>query len=61
MPGTHFAGRQDFAGTLTGEYVEEGDPPWRWYLLGQLTLAPDTYIQDCVWCEEGNLFPAGET
>ena len=24
IPGTRMAGRQEFAGTLTGEYIEEG-------------------------------------
>lgn len=56
VPGSRFAGREDFAGTLTGEYVDHGDPPWRWYVLGDLTLAPDGYSHDTVWCESGNLF-----
>ena len=56
IPGTRFAGRQEFAGTLTGEYVDHGDPPWRWYLLGDLTGKPEGYPHDTVWCESGNLF-----
>jgi hypothetical protein len=56
--GTHFAGREDFTGTLTGEYVDHGDPPWRWYLLGELTRKPPEYTHDTVWCESGNLFVA---
>ena len=56
LAGTHFAVREEYAGTLTGEYVEEGDPPWRWYVLGDLTLAPSGYPHDTVWCESGNLF-----
>ncbi|UCE87064.1 MAG: hypothetical protein JSU66_04835 [Deltaproteobacteria bacterium] len=56
VPGTHFAGRQEFSGTLTGEYVDHGDPPWRWYLLAQLTEKPAGYADDAVWCESGNLF-----
>lgn len=56
LAGTHFAVREEYAGTLTGEYVEEGDPPWRWYLLGELTRAPSGYPHDTVWCESGNLF-----
>jgi hypothetical protein len=51
IPGTHYAGRQEFEGTLTGEYFDHGDPPWRWYLMVQ---------QDAVWCESGNLFLADE-
>lgn len=54
--GSRLAGRQDFAGTLTGEYVDHGDPPWRWYLLGELTLRPEGYVADTVWCESGHLF-----
>ncbi|MFQ5699932.1 MAG: hypothetical protein ACE5IL_16845 [Myxococcota bacterium] len=56
VAGTHFAGREDYAGTLTGEYVEEGDPPWRWYLLTDLTLKPEGYPGEAVWCESGHLF-----
>ena len=59
VPGSRFAGREDFAGTLTGEYVDHGDPPWRWYLLQDLTLTPEGYAHDSVWCESGNLFVAG--
>lgn len=54
--GTQYAGRQDFAGILTGDYVDHGDPPWRWYLLGDLTLRPEGYDDDTVWCESGHLF-----
>lgn len=56
VPGTHFAGRQDFAGTLTGDYRDFGDYPWRWYLLADLTLKPENYPYEAVWCDEGNLF-----
>lgn len=60
IAGSHFAGRQEFAGTLTGDYVEAGDPPWRWYLLGELTRVPPGYPHDTVWCESGNLFIVDE-
>jgi hypothetical protein len=53
--GTKFAGRQDFAGTLTGDYRDFGDYPWRWYLLHQLTLKPQGYPHEAVWCDEGSL------
>ena len=56
VEGTHFAGRQDFAGTLTGEYVDHGDPPWRWYLMEDLRLKPEGYAAATVWCESGMLF-----
>ena len=50
------ASREDFAGTLTGEYVEIGDPPWRWYRMGRLTLAPPGYDEATVWCDARYLF-----
>lgn len=60
IPGTRYAGRQDFTGTLTGEYLDHGDPPWRWYLMTELTHKPESYHQDAVWCESGNLFLVDE-
>ena len=59
VPGSNFAGREDFAGTLTGAYVDHGDPPWRWYLMEDLTLRPEGYAHDSVWCESGTLFVVG--
>jgi hypothetical protein len=61
IAGTRLAGRQEFAGVLSGEYVDHGDPPWRWYLLGELSHKPDGYEFDTVWCESGSLFVIGET
>ncbi len=61
VAGTRFAGRQDFAGTLTGTFVDHGDPPWRWYLLAELTTVPEGYTDDSVWCESGNLFVIDST
>ncbi|MFN8626954.1 MAG: hypothetical protein U0587_13370 [Candidatus Binatia bacterium] len=60
IEGTHFAGRQEFAGTLTGEYIDHGDPPWRWFLMVDLTKKPQAYPWDTVWCESGFLFLADE-
>jgi len=54
--GSRYATREDFTGTLTGEYVDHGDPPWRWYLMGELTSKPDAYEADTVWCEESFIF-----
>ena len=54
--GTKYAGRQEFAGRLTGEYVDHGDPPWRWYLLSDLVLKPDNYPESVVWCESDSIF-----
>lgn len=56
IEGTRFASRQEFTGTLTGEYVEHGDPPWRWYLLVDLVRKPEGYSADTVWCESESLF-----
>ncbi len=56
VAGTRMAGRQEFTGVLTGEYVDHGDPPWRWYLLGNLTDKPEGYPSDSVWCESGSLY-----
>lgn len=56
VQGTRFAGRQEFTGTLTGEYVDHGDPPWRWYLMKDLVVKPPGYLDDAVWCEKESLF-----
>ncbi len=56
IEGTHYAGRQDFKGRLTGDYVDVGDPPSRWYLMVDLTLRPDNFVGDAVWCLAGNTF-----
>ena len=60
VAGTKFAGRQEFSGSLTGEYVDHGDPPWRWYLMRNLSRVPEGYTEDTVWCESGSLFLASE-
>ncbi|MBP1685946.1 MAG: hypothetical protein H6Q33_2089 [Deltaproteobacteria bacterium] len=60
IEGTRFAGRQEFAGTLTGEYVDHGDPPWRWFLMVDLTKKPQSYFWEAVWCESGFLFLVDE-
>lgn len=58
--GERYATREEFAGTLTGEYVDHGDPPWRWYKLAELTRKPANYGFDSVWCEAGSLYLEGE-
>lgn len=52
---TKYAGRQFFAGTLTGHYRDYGDYPWRWFLMADLTEKPEAYTFDTVWCDEGSL------
>ena len=54
--GTRYAARQEFRGRLTGEYVDHGDPPWRWYLMTDLSRKPEGYVEDSVWCESGMVF-----
>ena len=56
IAGTRLAGRQEFAGRLTGEYVDHGDPPWRWYLMTNLTRKPEGFPWDSVWCESGSVY-----
>ena len=56
IPGTRFAGREEFTGTLTGDYVDHGDPPWRWYLMQELTRKPENFEGDAVWCESASVF-----
>lgn len=56
IEGTHFAGRQYFAGRLTGHYRDYGPFPWRWYLLSSLTKKPEGFLQDAVWCDADSLF-----
>jgi len=56
IPGTRYAGREEFTGTLSGDYVDHGDPPWRWYLMRDLERRPPGYPADAVWCEAGSLF-----
>jgi len=56
IEGTQYAGRQEFTGTLTGDYYNQGDPPWRWYLMNDLTRKPDGFAQEAVWCESESLF-----
>ena len=54
--GGRYAARQNFTGTLTGEYYDEGDPPWRWYRMTDLTQKPNDYPFASVWCESESLF-----
>ncbi len=54
--GRAYPARMEFAGTLTGEYVDHGDPPWRWYVLVDLVRKPDGWVDDAVWCESESLF-----
>ena len=48
--------REEFTGTLTGEYVDHGEPPWRWYRMTKLSRKPEGYDFDEVWCEKDSLY-----
>ena len=54
VPGTNFAARQSFTGTLTGRRMSQGDPPWQFLELGALTEKPEGFEPECVWCNEGD-------
>lgn len=54
--GSRFASRETFRGTLTGRRMDQGDPPWRWLEIGELTEKPETFEGDTVWCEESFIY-----
>lgn len=56
IPGTNLVARAEFAGVLTGDFVDEGDPPWRWLRLAGLTRKPEGWPGDAVWCDAGMVF-----
>ncbi len=54
-------GSRDFyRGRLTGRYYDDGDPPWRWYELAELTAKPEDHREDTVWCESSFVFMMDE-
>jgi len=55
IAGTHLAGRQDFAGRLTGHFRDFGPYPWRWFLMTDLVRRPQGYAHEAVWCDAGAL------
>ncbi|MCP4037132.1 MAG: hypothetical protein GY944_05120 [bacterium] len=56
IQGTRYSGRQDFRGRLTGDCVDVGDPPSRWYLMVDLEVRPEGFQGEAVWCLAGNTF-----
>ncbi len=56
VAGGRYVARQDFTGTLTGQFYDQGDPAWRWYLLTDLTEAPNDFAAEAVWCESESVF-----
>jgi hypothetical protein len=55
-PGGQLIMREEFEGRLTGDYVDHGDPPWRWWLMVDLVRKPDGWPGEAVWCESQSLF-----
>ncbi len=50
------ASRDMFEGVLTGRRMDDGDPPWRWLEIGQLTDKPSGFADQTVWCEESYVY-----
>ena len=50
------ASREMFEGRLTGRRLDQGDPPWRWLEIGDLSEKPDTFDAETVWCEESYIY-----
>ena len=53
---SNFASRASFKGTLTGRRLQQGNPPWNWLEIGSLTLKPDDFKEEFVWCEESYIY-----
>ena len=53
---TNFASRAAFEGVLTGRKIVQGDPPWYWLEIGQLSVKPDDFEDEFVWCEESYVY-----
>ena len=56
VPGTGAGYRATFEGRLTGRRLAQGDPPWSWFELGELTDAPADFESTYVWCEESYIY-----
>jgi hypothetical protein len=50
------ASREMFEGRLTGRRLDQGDPPWRWLEIGDLTDKPAHFEDETVWCEESYVY-----
>ena len=53
---SNFASRASFKGTLTGRRLRQGDPPWIWLEIGNLTVKPEGFEEEFVWCEESYIY-----
>lgn len=58
--GANHGARELYEGTLTGRRLEYGDPPWRFLEIAALTLAPDGFDAEAVWCEESYVYDLRE-
>ena len=54
--GSRLGSREMFEGTLTGQRMDQGDPPWRWLEIGDLTGKPAEFSDERVWCEESYIY-----
>ena len=59
-PAGMMGAREFFRGRLTGQYYEEGEPPWRWYYLTDLSSSPPDWETEGVWCEHNFIFIDGD-
>jgi hypothetical protein len=50
------ASREMFEGRLTGRRLDQGNPPWRWLEIGDLSEKPDHFDGETVWCEESYVY-----
>jgi hypothetical protein len=50
------ASREMFEGRLTGRRLDQGDPPWRWLEISDLTEKPAGFEEASVWCEESYIY-----
>ncbi|PZC45077.1 MAG: hypothetical protein DK306_001613 [Chloroflexi bacterium] len=57
IPGFQHGVRESFRGALTGRRLDQGDPPWRWVEIAELTNKPEDFQDRAVWCEETFVFP----
>ena len=48
--------RATFTGRLTGRRLAQGDPPWLWLELGDLTEAPEDFGSAHVWVDEAYVY-----
>ncbi len=54
--GSRLASREMFEGRLTGQRMDQGDPPWRWCEIGDLVAKPEEFDGETVWCEESYIY-----